>query len=439
MSTLLINGTIIFFNPITIVSEDLKIADGKIVGRAKRLLPQSGDTMVNLAGKLVLPGMICAHTHLYSALARGMPGPSSEPKNFLEILQKVWWVLDKALDEESIYYSALIGGIEAVLAGTTCLIDHHASPNAISGSLSIIKKAFSEIGIRGILSYEVTDRDGMERRDKGLEENRRFLREETNQQFKGMVGAHASFTLCGESLERCGRLAKEYNAGIHIHAAEDLIDIEDSATKHGKGLVDRLARSGILLPKSILAHGTHLNKDDLLKIKEAGSWLVHNPKSNMNNHVGYAPVSDFGDKRALGTDGIGADMFEEIKFAFFKARDAGSSLSGDDCLSLLTGGHKISSLYFEQTLGKLEEGAPADLAVLDYEPPTPLSSENFIWHLLFGIKATHVESVMVGGEWIVQNRKHCFLDIASITAKAKETARKLWRKMQEDTIYKDRK
>ena len=429
MSTLLTNGLLVSFESVTVILEDLRISGGKIVERAKRLLPQSGETVVNLAGKLVLPGMVCSHTHLYSALARGMPGPASSPKNFLEILQNIWWVLDKALDEESIYYSALIGGIEAALSGTTCLIDHHASPNAISGSLSIVKKALSEIGIRGILSYEVTDRDGIDRRDRGLEENRRFLTEETGQQFSGMVGAHASFTLCDESIEKCGALAKKYNTGVHIHAAEDLIDIEDSQKRFGKSLIERLEKAGILLPKSIIAHGTHLSIEDLEKIQKAESWLVHNPRSNMNNHVGYAPVLDFGAKRALGTDGIGADIFEEVKFAFFKARDGGSFLSADDCLSLLAGGQKIASSCFDQPMGKLGIGAVADLVILDYFPPTPLSRENFIWHLLFGISRAHIESVMAGGKWIVKDRKICNLDAKAVISKARESARKLWQQM----------
>lgn len=429
MSTLLTNGLLVSFGPSIVTSEDLKISDGKIVERAKCLLPQNGDTVVNLAGKLVLPGMVCAHTHLYSVLARGMPSPSVSPAKFLEILQRVWWKLDKALDEESIYMSALVGGMEAALSGTTCLIDHHASPNAISNSISIIRDALDNVGLRGILCYEVTDRDGMERRDKGLEENKRFLAENKNPMFKGMAGAHASFTLKDESLALCAEVANEYKTGVHIHVAEDLLDEEDSRNQYRCALIDRLSKAGIISPRAILAHGINLSKEDIAKVGDLGGWLIHNPRSNMNNHVGYAKASLFGINSAIGTDGIGSNLFEEIKFAFFKAKDAGAPLSMEDCLNFLSGGHRLASLFFELPLGKLDAGSPADLIILSYEPPTPLTKENLLGHLLFGINPSHVESVMVRGDWVVTDHRLCKVDGKVIADKARRLALKLWDRM----------
>lgn len=431
MSLLLTNGVSVSFEPAAIAAEDLRIKDGLIVSRGRNLTPDKGETVINLAGRLILPGLVCAHTHLYSVLARGMPSPSIPPANFLEILQRVWWKLDKALDEESIYMSALVGGMEAALSGTTCLIDHHASPNAISNSISIIRDALAEIGLRGILCYEVTDRDGVERRDKGLEENKRFLAENKNPMFKGMAGAHASFTLKDESLALCAEIAKEYKTGVHIHVAEDLLDEEDSQNQYRCALIDRLSKAGIISPRAILAHGIHLSKEEITKVGDLGGWLIHNPRSNMNNHVGYAKASFLGRNSALGTDGIGSNLFEEIKFAFFKAQDAGAPLSGEDCLNFLSGGHRLASLLFDYSLGKFDMGCSADLVILSYEPPTPLTKENLLGHLLFGINPSHVESVMVRGDWVVKDHRLCKVDGKVIADKARRLALKLWDRMSQ--------
>ena len=217
---LLKNTTCLTLSPPSIERIDVRIEDGKIISRAKKILPQRNEEVVDLKGKFLLPGFVNAHTHLYSSLARGMNAPKKTPQNFFEILKYVWWKLDEALDDESIYYSAIIGAIDAVKCGTTTLIDHHASPNAIAHSLNIIKEALEEIGLRGVLCYEVTDRGGTKKRDDGLKENERFLlANKTNKQFRGLVGAHASFTLSNDSLRLLGEMATRNNTGVHIHVA----------------------------------------------------------------------------------------------------------------------------------------------------------------------------------------------------------------------------
>jgi putative selenium metabolism protein SsnA len=438
MGYLLDKATVITLDPPGLEQVSLRVAGGRVIERSLKLEPREGEEVVDLGGKIVMPGMVCAHTHLYSALARGMPAPPRAPNNFKEILELIWWRLDRALDEETIYWSAIAGALEAARSGTTCLFDHHASPSSIPGSLKIVSKAMEEVGLRGVLCYEVTDRGGPTARDEGIEENRAFLNFVQSELaagrrsllFRGLVGAHASFTLTDETLEACAALLREYDAGLHIHVAEDLCDVEESRAKHGTGIVERLAKHDALNHRTILAHGTHLDERDIKLAREAGAWLAHNPRSNMNNQVGYAPVRSFGERVVMGTDGIGADMFAETQIAFFKSRDARAGLWAEDWLRTLANNHRLATEAFGVELGSLAAGSAADLVVLDYQSPTPLTSANFAWHLIFGISSAAVISVMVDGRFIIQNKRSA-LDEDRIFEEARRASEKLWDRMRE--------
>lgn len=429
-SELLRNATLVEFQPARVETGDLRVRDGKILERGKNLPVLEGEAVLDLAGRVAMPGLVCAHTHLYSALARGMPGPRKSPRNFVEILEQVWWRLDRALDPEIVYLSGLVGALDAVRAGVTCLVDHHSSPASIGGSLGALRRAMGTVGLRGILCYEITDRGGRGDRDQGLEETRAFLAEDSGSLIRGMVGAHASFTLGTESLEAIGSLAAEFGAGVHIHTAEDLADVDDARTRYGRTVVERLAAAGCLGPRSILAHGTHLSAEDLATVRDSQTWLVHNPRSNMNNCVGYAPVAEFGPRSALGTDGMGADMLEEAKFAFFKGQDAGAGVSGDQVVRLLAGGMRLAGETFGLPMGQLTPGAAADLVVLDYRPPTPLTADNLAGHVLFGMSSAHVHCVMVAGKWVMLGRQFPGIDLDDIALRAREAAARLWTRMQ---------
>lgn len=428
MSQLLKAATIITLNPLRIERADLRIDGGRVADRAAALEPRDGEDVIDLTGKFVMPGMVCGHTHLYSALARGMPAPPRVPANFKEILELVWWRLDHALDEETIYYSALVGAMDAARAGTTCLFDHHASPSFISGSLQIVREAIEKVGLRGVLCYEVTDRGGAEQRDRGVAENRAFLEAASKPSarlFRGLVGAHAPFTLSDESLEMCADLMRAHNAGLHIHVAEDMCDVDEARREHGVGVVERLDRFGALNNRTILAHGTHLDEGEIETARRAGVWFAHNPRSNMNNQVGYAPVKSFGERMTLGTDGIGADMFEEARAAFFKSRDAGASIGADGWLSVLANNQQMAAELFGIDLCMLTRGSAADLIVLDYQSPTPLTEDNLAWHLMFGLTSASIESVMVDGKFIIENRRSP-LDEAHVYEQARRASARLW-------------
>jgi putative selenium metabolism protein SsnA len=392
----------------------------------------AGLARLDCSGCLIVPGNVCAHTHLYSALARGMPYRLAPPADFLQILQRVWWRLDRALDEQAIRYCALVGGLSALAAGTTTLVDHHASPNAIDGSLDIVAGALAELGLRSVLCYEVTDRDGGARAQAGLSENRRFAQRAAAGEFplaRSMTGAHASFTLSPDTLAACADLAASAGTGLHIHLAEDGTDEADSQARFGTGVTDRLAGAGALDSTSLLAHCVRLTEDQARTVTVAGATVVHNCRSNLNNGVGRAPVAAFG-RLALGTDGIDGDMFGESAAAFWRLREEDSSAGPDWPLARLAEGARFAgALFGEPALGTITAGAPADLVVLAYDPPTPLSSANAAGHWAFGLHAGLVRDVFVAGRQVLAGGAPSGIDPGQLLAGARVAAKALWQRM----------
>jgi putative selenium metabolism protein SsnA len=428
---LLKGGTLVHLHPPALTRADLRVEGDTIVARGSALARKREETVEDCRGRLVLPGFVCAHTHMYSALARGMPQPAAAPKTFSEMLSRVWWRLDEALTEEDVYYSAMVGAVDALRAGTTTLIDHHASPNAIPGSLDIIREAFGIVGVRGVLCYEVTDRGGLRRRDAGLAENDRFLTAtRTDTQFRGLVGAHASFTLRDSSLAALGDLARYHRTGIHMHVAEAADDEERTARVHGAGIVDRLERHGVLQERSVLVHGVHLAERDLVRVTSAGAWLVHNPRSNMNNAVGHAPVERWGERAALGADGWPADMLAELRFAHFREREHLGRRRAFPAAALLQGGQALASDIFGMPFGSLSPGSPADLVVCDYVPPTPLTAASLPGHLIGGVQPSTFRGVMAAGRWVCRDGIPVNIDVDAVHCRARQLASALWRRMR---------
>jgi putative selenium metabolism protein SsnA len=416
------------FDPARVEQADLRVEGERIAERAPSLAPRDGEEVLALDGAVVMPGLVNAHTHLYSALARGMPGPAAAPRNFVEILQRVWWKLDRALDAEAVRLSGLVGAIEAARSGTTLLIDHHSSPSFIRGSLGELQRSLEEVGLRSALCYEVTDRNGGEGRDLGIEENVTFARERATPLTRGLVGAHASFTLSDESLVRLARAVADTGSSLHVHVAEDRSDVEDARARHGCTVAERLDRYGLLAARALLAHCVHLGPEEIQAAHAKGCWIAHNPRSNMNNSVGYAPTPELR-RAALGTDGMDEDMFAEMRAAYLKMRDAGRGDAVAATLQLGAGGHRLAAALFGLPFGKLDAGAPADLVILDYRPPTELHGDNFAGHLLFGVDRSHVRSVIVAGRWVLRDRRLASVDAGEAFARARSAARDVWSRM----------
>lgn len=426
MSLVLSGGTVVTsLDPPSATSGDVVIDRGRISSSE----PTPGDTRIDCSDCVVIPGNVCAHHHLYSTLARGMPYRLEPPQDFVQILQRVWWRLDRALDSDSVWLSAWSGAADAVLAGTTTIVDHHASPNAIEGSLEQVASALEQVAVRSILCYEVSDRDGPERAAGGLEEHRRFAKERRSLSTP-MVGAHASLTMSEETLAACVGLAEELDAGIHIHVAEDAVDERDSRARFGRSVVERLAAAGALTRRSLLAHCVHVDEREAEMIRDAGSWVAHNPRSNMNNRVGHARVGSLGPNLALGTDGIDGDLFAESKAAFWRAREADPRTQPQWALSLVAASARLAAAAIgEPLLGRIEPGAPADLVVLEYDPPTPISGENLADHWIFGISASHVRDVLVDGSLVVHDRVLARSHEPDALVRCREAAKDLWRRM----------
>ena len=348
-----------------------------------------------LVGESVNPdqtaGLVCAHHHLYSALARGMPAPPHTPSGFAEILELVWWRLDRALDADTIEWSAKLGALEALERGCTSIVDHHESPRAIEGSLSIIADACAEVGVRVNCAYGVTDRHGADGAAAGLAENDRFL----SAGGRGMVGLHAAFTCDDDTIAAAAEMAAGHGVGVHVHVAEGDADTWTRLVGH-------------TADDWWLVHGVHLPDDHGLR-----GTIVHNPRSNMNNAVGYARPQRFSNPVGLGTDGIGADMLEEFRIAFVRSREHDVTATPDDTWSWIDHGYVL----FPE--------ARDDRVTWNYEPMDP-------WRLAYspGVSPTTVE---IGGETVLADGVATRVDADEIRHKAADAAQRLFRKLENIT------
>jgi len=400
------------------------------------------EEVLDAQGQLIMPGNICAHTHFYGAFSRGMAIPGEPAENFQQILEKLWWKLDKALDEEGTRYSALTLLIDAIKYGTTTIIDHHASPNFIDGSLDVVYEAVRKSGLRSALCYEVTDRDGPERALAGINENSRFISRveagEIDPMVKAHFGLHASLTVSAATLAKCVE-ANGNRVGFHVHAAEGTVDQEDSLAKYGKRVIERFWDEHILSDRSILAHGVHVSDDEIRLLAESQSWLTHQPRSNMNNAVGVAPVEkllESGVNLCMGNDGFSNAMWQEWFFAYLLQKDHKGdprAMNGYDVIKIAVENNSrlATQIWDGMRVGKIEPGAAADIIFVDYHAITPMTAGNLPWHILFGFRDGMVTMTMAGGKVLMKDRQLLFLDEVEIAARSREVAAQSWARVAE--------
>jgi putative selenium metabolism protein SsnA len=438
---LITNGTLATFGETNQLVHDgaLLVEGDRIValGKTSELREQHPDEeTIDARGKLVLPGLICAHTHFYGAFARGMALKTEAPSNFPQILEYLWWRLDKTLNADDVRYSALVCLVDAIRNGTTTLLDHHASPHALAGSLDVIAEAVEESGLRACLCYEVSDRDGDEITAQGLEENERFIQASHSDRLAATFGLHASLSLSDETLARAVEMAGQLDVGFHIHAAEDKADVDDSLKKYGLRVIERLEKAGILGPKSIAAHCVHIDAFETDILRETKTNVAHNPRSNMNNAVGTADVLRMlrrGINVGLGNDGFSNNMFTEMKTTYLvhKMHQQDPRVMGaDQVLEMgVRNNARIAGIFFPGRLGELSVGAYADIIILDYVPTTPMDVGNLPWHLIFGMAGGQVSTTIVGGKLLMKERQLLTLDEEAICARSRELAQKVWARM----------
>jgi putative selenium metabolism protein SsnA len=437
------NGTLVtFWEKSPLVEDALLAVEGKSVvdfGKVGKLIDRYDDPETfDVGGRVIMPGLINAHTHLYSSLARGMGLKGDAPRNFLEVLEKIWWRLDRALNADDVYLSAMVGLMDAVRAGVTTVVDHHSSPIACSGSLDAVQAAFAEIGVRGCLAYEVSDRDGPAVAAAGIDENTRFLelcRKTRSDMMSGLFGLHASFTLSDTTLARAVLAATSLKAGFHIHVAEDRCDVDDAQAQYGLSPVKRLIEAGALNQKSLAAHCVHLEQDDYPVLRDSGARVVHNPQSNAANAVGTADLLRLASERVpvvLGSDGFSPGIFEDFRAAVLHQR----SLASNPAVAL-DEAHRaafienadLATALFGPTIGRIKPGARADLLVVDYHPPTPMTPENLAGHLYYGISRAPAWMVVINGKVVYREGRFAALDEPRVRARAQEAAARLWERL----------
>jgi len=368
--------------------------------------------------------------------------PGKAPKDFPDILKKLWWPLDQALTLDDVRYSALVCLVDAIRHGTTTLIDHHASPNAIAGSLDVIAEAVEESGLRAVLCYEVTDRGGEEKARAGIQENVRFLnRLQTDNvadgRLAGTFGLHGSLTLSDRTLEACMEVVPA-DVGFHIHVAEHEADEYDSLEKSGQRVIDRLNSFGILGERTIVAHAIHVDAREIELLKETGTWVTHQPRSNMNNAVGTANVDSMmrtGVRLGLGNDGFANAMWEEWKTAYLLHKLANRDprrLPGDKLIEMAVYNNAALAreFFLQAPIGVIEKGAYADLIFVDYHPTTPLTAGNLPWHMVFGFHESMITATIVAGRVLMHDRVLQTLDEEKITARSRELSTDVWQRYQ---------
>ncbi len=423
MSIILKNTCFIDWETLSFSSTHLKVEKGakgtiSFFDNFDEIQISPTDDIIDCNGKLVTKSFAIGHHHAYSALARGMPAPEKSPSNFLEILKYIWWNLDKALDKDMIEASALATAVACAKAGSTFVIDHHASPNFIVGSLEVIANAFDRIGVSHLLCYEISDRDGLDKAQLGLQETEEYLWKN-----QGLVGLHASFTVGNSTLEKAVELMQKTNSGIHIHVAEDKYDQQQCVQNNNKRVVERLHDFGVLeSSKTILAHCIHIDENERNIINNSPAFVVQNTESNLNNNVGYFNSRGLGSNIMLGTDGMHSDMLRSSQAAYFVGQ-------ANDEIDFASDYNRFRVAHNYLSNNNFSGDGDNNLVVMDYDSPTEIYENNFLGHFIFGLTSNHVQHVISDGKLIVKDKIIQTVDEVEILNFTKEQSVRLWKKL----------
>jgi putative selenium metabolism protein SsnA len=437
------NGKIITRDSDCPFIEDGAVAlDGKLIveagGTAALKAKYPDAEYMDARGRLVMPGFINAHMHYYSTFARGLNLGGKPATTFGEILNGLWWRLDKQLSLDDVYYSCMGPMIDQIRSGVTSVIDHHASPFAVEGSLFKIAEASKLFGLRSNLCYETSDRDGEKIASAGIKENIDFAKhckDKNDDMLRSLFGMHAQMTISAKTLDKCLAAAESTGTGFHIHAAEGIEDVIVAVSKYGLRVIERLYKCGVLSPKSIAVHCIHITGEEMDMIGESGAAVVHNPQSNMGNAVGASPVLDMLKKGILvgmGTDGYTADMTESLKTTAIlhkHAKKIPSVAWAEPHTMLFDNNKKIMERFISGKVGAIKKDHYADIIIVDYNGPTPVNADTINSHILFGISGRHVDTTIINGKVIMRERELVNIDEEALMAKSREHAKKLWERI----------
>lgn len=351
-------------------------------------------------GKLILPGLLNGHTHIYSTLFRGCPLIAS-PTTFTEVLEQTWWTFDRCLDLDAVRTSAYAYARQSLEMGVTALIDHHAS-GTILNSLQTLHLALEDVGIKHLLCFETSNRFNLEA---CIQENQYALR------LRGHFGMHASMTLSESTLDSISAVLGDQP--IHIHVAESKDDVQDAKEKYDELIVNRLARHGLLNPDSILGHCVHITDEEAALIKSHDCYVAINPTSNLNNAVGlynYDTIASHKLNILVGTDGLGANVAKEYQYLYYLAKQKIGEPSGvplDWVKDVIQIGYDYYNRRSQRRIGRLETGYDSDFIIIDYDFITPISDKNIFAHVFFGVfESMKPQSVYIDGEKLVDQYQY---------------------------------
>jgi 5-methylthioadenosine/S-adenosylhomocysteine deaminase len=412
------------------------VEDGRILALGPAEMISSGfrtDEMIDARGCMIMPGLICAHTHLYGVALRGSVLNVRPPSDFLQILQRIWWPVDEALTNEDAYATTLAAGIESLMNGTTCFADTYSAPNAIEGSLDHIAKASNEVGIRGIISFEATERRSEQEGARGMQENLRFIGRKDKGRAMGMVSLHAPFTVTDNLMAQGVEASEKHDVPLTIHVSEGPNDGYHNMERYGRRSVERLHDTGLLSPRAVLAHCVHLDDKEIELISKTSANVAHNPMSNMLNAVGVSPLLemiDHGVNIGLGNDGYIFDMFENMRAAFLLQRVARRNPnrpSPQEVLEMCT--INAAKAYGLDSLGSIEVGKRADLIVVRPSYMATPYSGSVYGYIVNGLRGSDVRDVVVDGEVVIKDKKVLKVDVQKSEAKVLKTMDRLWRRL----------
>ncbi len=420
MAILLKNAQYLNWKSLEITETNILVYEGidekiEFIDRISPEIEKTAKTVLDCRGMIATKSFAVGHHHAYSALSRGMPAPAKNPQSFREILQYIWWNLDKALNRDMVEASALATAIACAKSGASFIIDHHASPNFIDGSLEIMAAAFEKIGLSHLLCYEISDRDGEKIAQNGLDETNAYLKN-----YQGLVGLHASFTLGDKTMKKASQLMENHNSGVHIHVAEGVYDQQQCEEHYGMRVVERLKHFGMLeSPKSILAHCLHLSSYERRLLHDSKAWIVENMESNLNNNVGFFNAEGLGDRIMLGTDGMHSDMLRSAQMAFFAGQYK-------DTIDFGSAWKRFRNTHNYIETNNFKGDGENNLVLLKYDSPTAINASNFLGHFIFGLNSSHVQHLISNGQLIMKNRTLLNIDEEEILEFTKIQSQRLW-------------
>lgn len=437
--TLIENGMIVTGDSkgTIIPSGHILIEENRIVEVESGKFTGEKDTVINADDCVIIPGLITAHTHLYGILLRGASLNIEPPKDFAQILQRVWWPVDEALTLDDAKASALAASADMLRNGSTFFADTYSGPNSIEGVLDSVAKGSDSVGMRSLLAFEMTERNNPEEASRGLKENVRFIKSRQKQKTlsSGMMSVHASFTVEDEIAQNAMKAAQKLDVPITIHTSEGLVDLYHNLEKYGERTVERLERIGLLGKRTVLAHCVHVNTHELDLIAKYGASVAHNPMSNALNAVGTSPVPDMlvrGITVGLGNDGWIFDPFENMRYALTVhrlSRNDPSAIGPDEVFRMATlEGARCYGLQNE--IGSIEKGKLADIAILDSKTiPTPITPKSVVGHIINSFSGRDVRDVLVDGKLVVANRTTTLISDQEISQASRKSAESLWARL----------